>query len=189
MNIPGILVTLCFASIVAADAAVSPIRIEVEQVSKTELKGAKGGSGKGGARPDPRGEKTQHRELKIKLTNNSNDSFSDLLVKYWFFSRSMKGKSNEIDVFKQGERKASLGPRGKEIVESEQVTSSYVEEHNKVSGGSQGGKGGAPKATKVPASGEKITGYAVKVMNGADVVAEYYSEDSLKKKLSGGDAK
>jgi hypothetical protein len=181
MNILRILPAFFFSTLVAAPAAVSPIRIEVEQISKTELQGAKGG--KGGARPDPMGEKTQRRELKIKLINNSNGSFSDLLVKYWFFGRSMKGKSHETDVLKKGERKAALGPRASELIESEVVTSSYVVEHNKVS--SRAGSG----VTKVPASGQKITGYAVKVLNGADVVAEYYSEDSLKKELNGGDAK
>ena len=186
MNTPKILSTLSFASLVAAHAAVSPIHMDVEQVSKTETKGSKGGGGKGAARPDPMGEKTQHKELKIKLANNSNDSFSSLVVKYWFFGRDMKG--HEIDVMKQGERKCSLGPRATEVVESEQVTSSYVEEHNKPA--QAGGKGGAaPKATKVPASGQKLTGYVVKVLNEGNVVAEFYSEDGLKKKLSGGDAK
>jgi hypothetical protein len=178
-----------FASLIPAQAAVSPIHMDVEQVSKTATAkpptSPKGGKPAAKTAVDPMAEKTQHRELKIKLLNNSNESFSNLVVKYWFFGRDMKAKSHQADVLKSGERKASLGPRASETVESEQVMSKYVEEHNKPAAGGKGGKGGGGKAAKIPASGQKIMGFAVKVYNGDKILAQYYSEDAYKQRLNG----
>ena len=148
--------------------------MDVEQTSKTDSKG------KASAKGAPGGEKVQSRALTIKLLNNSGESFENLVVKYWFFGHDMK--AHDATVLKNGERKASIGPRGRETVESEAVSSTYVEAHTEAAKG-KGGKGG--KATKVPASGEKIVGYAVQVLNGDKILAETYSEASYKQKLSG----
>jgi hypothetical protein len=159
----GIALPLC--------ADVSPIHMDVEQKSKTEMK------------PKTIWDKTQVRSLTIALTNNSNESFDGLVVKYWFFGRDAKGQ--DVKVMTHGERKSSLGPRGKDVVESETVSSSYVEAHTEVSRGkSRGRSQGTSK--RVPASGNKIMGYAVQVLQGDRVLAETYSEPSYKQRLGAG---
>jgi hypothetical protein len=163
MKLLSLVLGIFVATAMSLHAEISPIRIQVEHLSKSEAKGK------------TRSEKTQVRSLRIRLDNGSNESFDGLVVKYWFFGRDVKAR--ETKLITAGERKSSLAPRGKDIVESEPVSSSYVEEHYEVAK-SKGGRGGKP--TKVPASGEKITGYAVRVMNGDKVVAEYYSEPSYK---------
>jgi hypothetical protein len=163
----ALLLSLLAATTFSLSAQVSPIRMTVEQVSKSETKGKTGS------------EKTQVRSLNIRLENNSNESFDDMQVKYWFFGRDMK--SRDVTVINTGERKSSLAPRAKEIVESESVSSSYVEEHYEVAKG-KGGKGGKP--TKVPASGAKIMGYAVRLMKDGKVLSEYYSEPSYKERVN-----
>ena len=50
--------------------------------------------------------------------------------------------SNTVAIMKEGERKLALTPRSRETVESEQVTSTYTEEHTPPAAG--GGKGQAP---------------------------------------------
>ena len=119
-------------------------------------------------------DKTQTRSLKITIDNNSTQSFDGLAVKYWFVGHS-EG-SHEVKVLKEGERKSTLAPRGKDVVESEVATTHFVEEHFKAAAGARGGG----KATKIPASGEKMTAYAVRVMRDTKVLAEYYSEPSVK---------
>ena len=178
MKFLQILSSIVLTTSLAAFAEVSPIHMDVEQTSKTDAKG------KAPMKGAPPSDKVQTRALNIKLVNNSNESFDNLVVKYWFFGRDMK--EHEARVLKNGERKATLGPRGRETVESETVTSNYVEAHNQTSKSSGKGAGkGAAKITKVAASGEKIVGFAVQVLNGTKVVAEEYSEDSYKLKLGG----
>ena len=156
-------------------AQVSPIRLDVKQVVKNESSGKTNDN------------KKQVRSLTIDLQNNSQESFENLVVKYWFFARDMK--SNDTSILTKGERKSMLQARGRDSVESETASSSYVTEHSEVSRnsgkGKNGGnnKGNSIKVTKVQASGKKITGYAVKVMDGDKVMAEYYSEPSLKAKV------
>jgi hypothetical protein len=91
-----------------------------------------------------------------------------------------------VKVLVEGERKVSLAARAKELVESEVVTKSYTEAHNTlVMGGNpvrggQGGGQGAVQSVKVPASGEKIMGHAVRLMNDGKVVAEHFSDVTYK---------
>ncbi len=166
---------LAFAAFFSASlhAAIGPVRMEIEQHSGTKLPKAKPGQ-------SAQGGKTQHRSLTIKLSNTSGDAISSLVVKYFFLGHDMK--DHNITVLKQGERKSSLAARGKETVESEEVTSAYTDAHTEVAKGKGRGKGKAT-AKKVGASGKKITGYAVQVLNGAKVEAEFYSEASYKAKV------
>jgi len=181
MNTIRLLPALLFASTLAASAAVSPIRIDVDQ--KIENKAVAGAAhGKAGAAP--MAGKSQNRELTIKVSNNSAESFSNLTVKYWFFGRDMASKSHDEEIVKQGERKLTLAARARETVQSESVASTYVEEHMKP--GNAGGKGGGGK---VAASGQKLTGYAVQVVNDGNILADYYSEESIKRKLAGDNKK
>jgi hypothetical protein len=167
MKLPSLLIAVVTVFTLSLHAEVSPIRMGVELVSKTETKA--------GPKGQPGHDKTQIRSLNIQLNNNSNDSFDGLLVKYWFFGHGMTEHGAKI--LSEGERKSVLAPRGKELVESEVVSKHYVEAHTEAS------KGGGKTATagkKVPASGEKITGYAVRLLKDGKVLAEYYSEPSFK---------
>jgi len=168
MKILAVLLSIISAITLSLHAQVSPIRMTIDQVSKAEPKP------KTDPKAKPSSEKTQTRTLNIRLDNNSAESFDGLQVQYWFFGRDMK--SRDVTVIKTGERKSTLAPRGKEVVESESVTSSYVEEHYE--------KKGRGKPTKVPASGAKIMGYGVKVTKDGKVLAEYYSEPSYKERAN-----
>lgn len=176
MKLPSFLAVLLALLAAPLHAAVGPISITVEQSSKTKQPQAKAGKPAQGA-------KTQVRSVTVKLSNGSAETFDKLVVKYWFLGHDMK--DHNIKVLKQGERKSALVPRGRDTVESEEVSSVYTEAHSEVTKG-KGGKGkskGGGGAKQVAASGEKITGYAVQVLNGTKVEAEYYSEPSYKDKV------
>ena len=181
MKLTSFIVALVTATAFAAHAALSPIHMAVELVNKSGATGA----GKRQPSGQPSAGKTQAQSLKIRLENSSTkDSFDNLVVKYWFFGRSMTERG--VKVLVEGERKVSLAARAKELVESEVVTKSYTEAHNNlVMGGNpvrggQGGGQGAVQSVKVPASGEKIMGHAVRLMNDGKVVAEHFSDVTYK---------
>lgn len=181
MKLTSFIVALVTATAFAAHAALSPIHMAVELVNKSGATGA----GKRQPSGQPSAGKTQVQTLKIRLENSSTkDSFDNLVVKYWFFGRSMTERG--VKVLGEGERKVSLAARAKELVESEVVTKSYTEAHNNlVMGGNpvrggQGGGQGAVQSVKVPASGEKIMGHAVRLMNDGKVVAEHFSDVTYK---------
>lgn len=173
MKLPFLLLALLHsATILSLRAAeVSPINMTIEQANKTSA--------------DPKDktghDKTQTRSLKITLNNNSPQAFDGLAVKYWFLGHAMT--EHETKVLSEGERKSSLTPRGKDVIESEVVSKHYVEAH---SAAAKGGKGGA--AAKIPASGDKILGYAVRVMKDGKVLAAYYGEPSYKDLIDKGGA-
>ena len=173
MKLAALVLALAAIFHASLHAAIGPVRMEIEQHSATKLPKATPGH-------PPVGEKTQHRSLTIKLSNVSEDALSSLVVKYFFLGHDMK--DHNITVLKQGERKSSLAAHGRETVESEEVTSAYTDAHTEAAKGKGKGKGKAT-ARKVEASGKKITGYAVQVLNGAKVEAEFYSEPSYKAKV------
>ena len=157
MKLPSLLLALLLPATLSVRAEVSPVRITVEQISKTESKDKTGH------------DKTQVRSLKIQLDNNSTQALDGLVVKYWFIGHPVS--EHAAKPIAEGERKSSLTPRGKDVVESETVSKHFVEAHVEKKG----------KATvKVPASGEKIVGYAVRVMKDNKAIAEYYSDPAYK---------
>lgn len=175
MRFPALaLVCLGFLALQAA-AAVSPISVVVEQHSSTKLPKTKPGQ-------SSQSNIAQHRSLTIKLTNTSNDSIDGVVVKYFFIGHDMKDQ--KLKVLQHGERTASLTPRKTEAVESEDAVNTYTEAHSEVSkskGGSRNNLRGGTKVTKVPASGQKVVGYAVQAFIGNKLEAEQYSEQSYKK--------
>ena len=164
-------------------AAVGPIHLDVEQHSGTKPANAKSGTAVTVTKPGQQTKSNlmQHRSLTIKLSNNSAEPFDRLMVKYFFLGHDMK--DHNVTVLKQGERKSSIPPRGSDTVESEDATSTYTEAHTEVT--KARGKGGKskPGSKKIPASGKKFTGYAVQILNGSKIEAEYYSEPSYKAKV------
>lgn len=152
-------------------AQTSPIRMDVQQRQKTDSKGKS------------RESKTQVRSLEVSLQNLSRVDCDNLVVKYWFFAKGIK--DGDTEVFKNGERKTSVAAGKKEVVESEEVRSSYTEDHVQIekSKGGKGGKNSTPKAKKVEGSGDRIVGYGVRVMDGEKVLAEVFSPQGLKEKV------
>lgn len=166
MKISALFLAIFSATTALLHAEVNPIRLTVDLNRKVEAKVEKG---------KPAHDKTQVMSLKIQLDNNSAQALDGLSVKYWFIGHGMTEHAAKVLV--EGERKSSLTPRGRELVESEEVSKHYVEEHTEVKG---------KKATKVPASGEKIVGYAVRVMKDGKVLGEYYSDLAYKALLKDG---
>jgi hypothetical protein len=165
-----VVLSAIFMSPLLLRAEVSPVRMSVEQSTVKSIE-------------DPSDKthhtRTQTRALRIQLDNNSSDSFDGLVVKYWFFGRTPN--DSQVKVLSIGERKSSLAPRGRDVVESETISKRSVDEHMEPP---KGGKTGKP--TKVPASGEKIIGYAVRLMKGDKVLSEAYSEPSFKAVVDSG---
>lgn len=176
MKLPSLAAALISVLSLQAHAAVSAIHMDIEQHSSTKAPKAKPGH-------QALSNLAQHRSLTIRLSNNSAESFDNLVVRYFFIGHDMK--DHTLKVLQHGQRKSSLGPRGKDTVESEEVTEIYTEAHSELSKG-KGGRGGNGHskarltAKKIPASGKKVTGYAVLLMNGNKIEAEEYSEPSYK---------
>ena len=157
---------------IIARAEVSPFSVRVEQVTSTDAE---------------RFKKTQEKKLKIFVSNNSSAE-ANLTLKYYFFGHGAKDR--EVDTLEQGEKTASVKPHATEVVETPAMKATLNEEHyetKKSKGGGQQGRGGGIKlGKKVEASGKKLTGYGVQVLNGGTVVAEYFSEPSLKAEVGAG---
>ena len=172
MKLPGIALALLILLASHLHAAVSPIRMDIEQHSETKRPKVKPGH-------PSMSNLEQHRSLTIKLQNNSAESFDHLVVKYFFLGHDMK--DHKITVLNRGERKSALVPRGSDTVDGEEFTNVYTEAHNEVANSKGRGKSkGRATAKKIPASGRKVIGYAVQVFNGSEIVAESYDNPSYK---------
>jgi hypothetical protein len=170
MFIRRLLVVLLALPLVAR-AEVSPFSIRVEQVTGTDAE---------------RFKKTQEKKLKIFVSNNSTAD-ANLTLKYYFFGHGAKDR--EIDTIDKGEKAALVKSHATEVVETPAVKTTFNEEHYETKkgggGGNRGRGGGMQLGKKVEASGNKLTGYGVLVLNGGTVVAEYFSEPSLKAEVGG----
>jgi hypothetical protein len=169
----GILVLWAFlAALPVHGVDVSPISVRVEQTSGNSSNRAK---------------HTQSKALKAYISNAATKDSPGLRVKYFYFGKSLK--TGEISIIRQGEEKVDVKGNGTATVEAPEVEAVYNEEHGKRVDG-KGGRG-APSGNvsgnqnnvrykKVEAGGTKLTGYGVQVYSGNQVVAETFSEPSLK---------
>jgi hypothetical protein len=157
--------------IIIARAEVSPFSVRVEQVTSTDA---------------DRFKKTQEKRLKIFVSNNSSAN-ANLTLKYYFFGHGAKDR--EIDVLEKGQMAGSVKAQATEIVETPPAKATLNEEHYETKKGGGGGNrsrgGGMKLGKKVEASGKTLTGYGVQILNGRIVVAEYFSEPSLKAEVGG----
>lgn len=177
MKLPAL--ALLFLGIIAlhATAAIAPVsrvNISVEQHSSSKLPKATPGH-------PPVSNIAQHRSLTIRLTNITGEPIDGVVVKYFFIGHDMK--DHKMKVLQHGERKATLAPRKTEAVESEEAVNTYTEAHSeaaKSKGGSKGKSKGGTRTTKIPASGQKVTGYAVQVFVGSKLETEEYTTPSYK---------
>jgi hypothetical protein len=147
----------------SARAEISPFRVRVEQVSKSETE---------------KFTKTQKRSLKIFVSNSSKEA-AELVAKYYIFGRELQ--DNDIVKLDEGAKPVSSKPLGTEMVESAIVSTSSEEAH---SSGSSRGKSSGKSAKKTEASGTKILGFAVQVFQGEKMVAESYDPPSMKEQIS-----
>ena len=142
----------------SAHAEISPFRVRVEQVAKSESE---------------KTAKTQKRSLKIFVSNASKEP-AELIAKYYFFGREAKG--HDVVKLDEGAKPVSSKALGTEMVESGIVTAVFEEARS--SGYSKGKPGKKEEAT-----GTKILGFAVQVFQGEKMVAESYDPPSMKEQV------
>ena len=139
-----------------------------------------------GAAPKPI---AQEKAMTITLRNASAKPEAGVLVRYWFIGRDMKTMKNAL--LDGGESTADLKPGSSIVITSEPTKSTYTQKQVFVpaaaaakpgmGGGAKGGQPAAPPAKQAEASGTKISGYAVQVINKeGKVVAESFLESGYK---------
>ena len=171
-NMKAIAFILMIAAPLAVGAEVSPIRLRVEQVSK-----------------DTHGkfDHKQEKSLKVELSNSSADELGGVKVSYFYFAREVK--SGDLAQVGKGEMTAQVKAHGSTMLETPGVSISYTEAHTEgnpfANRGKSGNKQQAAHVKTVAASGRRFYGYGVRVSRGGEVVAEYFSEPSLKAKVGG----
>lgn len=136
----------------------SPFRLRVEQTTKSD---------------NDKFSKKQQRSLKIFVSNSSKEQ-AELLAKYVFFGRELKG--SDVVKIDEGEKAVSVAPLATAMVESGIASTSYQEQHS-TGGGNRAGK-------KVEATGHKFLGFGVQLYQGDKMVAEYYDPPSGKDQWS-----
>ena len=160
-----------FNLVIIARGEVSPFSVRVEQVTSTDAE---------------RFKKTQEKKLKIFVSNNSSAD-ANLTIKYFFFGHG--AKDSKTDVLEKGQMAGSVKSHATQVVETPETKATFTEEHHEMKKdkgrGNRGRGGGMKLGKKVEASGKKLTGYGVQVLNGGTVVAEYFSEPSLKAEIGG----
>jgi len=144
---------LAFSSIVHAQSAVS-VRVE-QETKQSEPAGAK-----------DHFTKTQKRTLKVFLTNSSKEE-TTVKIKYVYFGHA--ASSHEVGPVDQGEKEATIKPSDTQEVDTPTSTQTYVEEHYP-----------AKSKIKVPASGNKLTGYGVQIFVGDKLMTQSYEPPSMK---------
>jgi len=147
-------VLFAISSIVHAQTPSVSLRVE-QETKQSEPPGAK-----------DHYTKTQKRTLKVFLTNSSKTE-TNVKIKYTFFGHAIN--SHETTAIDQGEKDATLKPSDTQEVDTPTSSQTYVEEHY------------PPKSkVKVPASGNKLTGYGVQVFVDDKLMGESYEPLSMK---------
>jgi hypothetical protein len=141
----------------AAQAQVSPVRVRMEQSSKSDKSDSKTGS-----------KTVQSRNLVIYVTNGSKEPL-DLKVKYAFFGRGLVDR--QIATMEEGELPVSVKENGTEKVSTPEVN---AESEDPRPGTKQ------KDGKKMLPSGHKLVGQGVQVFNGDKLVAEAYEPASMK---------
>lgn len=111
--------------------------------------------------------KIQKRALNIFVQNGSKEML-DLKVKYFFFGRDIV--SHDVVIVEQAEKPIQVKPLGSETVETPSSKATFEELHQ-------------DKGKKVPASGIKLVGHAVQVLQADTIVAEIYEPANMKEQI------
>lgn len=164
--------TIGFSLILAAAGQAPALTLEVTQNVKAESKGKTNDT------------KVQTRSLEAVVTSLQ-DAAVKVEVRWWFFARSLK--TGKDVVFKKGNQTVTLEKLVPVTVASGDVHTTYVEEHAELEKAKGKGKkkGKDTKLKKVPASGERLTGYAVRVFSGGELLTEHLSAPAFKELLAG----
>jgi hypothetical protein len=167
-----LLLAVLVVAIPVQGVEVSPITVRVEQAS---------------GNASSRFKHTQSKALKAYVSNAATTDSPGLRVKYFYFAKSFK--TGETTILRQGEQKVDLKGHATVTIEAPEIETVYTEEHGERAEG-KGGRGafrgnyaGRQKNVRykeVEATGTKVTGYGVQVFSGNLVVAETFSEPSLK---------
>lgn len=107
--------------------------------------------------------KVQSRTLKITLVNSGPDSLP-LRVKYAFFGHAAKGHATII--IDHSDLTTQLQPKSDQTLTTKTQTATFVDTH-------------MDNNTKVEASGQRFTGWGVKVYQSGKVIAEACEPSSL----------
>jgi hypothetical protein len=146
---------LCaFSSSVHAQMGSVSVRVE-QETKQSEPPGAK-----------DHYTKIQKRTLKVFLTNSAKED-TEVKIKYTFFGHPISG--HEVGPVDQGDKEDTLKPSETKEVDTPTSTQTYTEEHFPLK-----------SKVKIPASGNKLTGYGVQVFVGEKMVAESYEPFSMK---------
>ena len=154
------LASLLLAASLAASFFPAPIRAETGPVRVTVQQESKS---------DNKGlTKVQHRALKITLVNSGPDSLA-LRVKYAFFGRA--GKSHDTIVLDHSDITTQLQPKSDQTLTTASRSVTMVEEH-------------FDKNKRIDATGQRFTGYGVKVYLDGKVIAKTCDPPSMQDDLA-----
>ncbi|RFC42620.1 MAG: hypothetical protein DVB28_001825 [Verrucomicrobia bacterium] len=141
-----------------------------------------------GAAPKP---VNQEKALSISLHNASSKMETGLLVRYWLIGRDMKTMKNSL--LDGGEVTTDIKPNLIAVVTSAPIKSTYTQKQIFIppaaaaakpgmGGGAKPPAAGAAPTKPVEASGTKIAGYGVQVINKeGKVIAESFLESDYKR--------
>ncbi len=107
--------------------------------------------------------KVQSRTLKITLVNSGPDSLP-LRVKYAFFGHAAEG--HDTIIIDHSDLTTQLQPKSDQTLTTKTQTATFVDAH-------------MDKKTKVKASGQRFTGWGVKVYQNGKVIAEACEPSSM----------
>jgi hypothetical protein len=138
------------------------VQVRVEQETKQEYPNLK-----------DRHTVTQKRTLKVFLTSSTKEE-TNVKIKYTYFGHPEGG--HDTIAVSQGDKDVTLKPAVTQEEDIPTANVTYVEEHYPPA------KPGAAKV-KIPASGNKLTGYGVQVFLGDKKVGESYEPMSMKDEM------
>ncbi|MEY2598430.1 MAG: hypothetical protein RLZZ142_689 [Verrucomicrobiota bacterium] len=124
------------------------------------------------------------RVLKLEVRNLSED-VQKVTVRYWCIGRDMKTMS--LKVMEGDEKSVDLKSRGVAEVVSDEVKSEYHVKSSFTAAPAAKGKAAPAAKPPQPAGGLKLMGYGVQVIREGKVLAERFSDPSLKKVVGGGE--
>jgi hypothetical protein len=124
------------------------------------------------------------RVLKLEVRNLSED-VQKVTVRYWCIGRDMK--TMNLKVMEGDERSVDLKSRGVAEVVSDEVKSEYQVKSSFPAAPAAKGKAAPVAKPSQPTGGLKLMGYGVQVIREGKVLAERFSEPSLKKVVGGGE--
>ena len=157
----------------AAQAQVSPIRIDVDPRISTKASTGKTSS--------TSNSKTRQEYLDITLQNVTSQAFSGLTLRYAIFADDVA--TDAVSVAGRGEQPVDLKPLSPWKFETPPVTVTRTDIAKRRTSSQNTSSGTAKPKTPAGPTGKKLGGYGVQVMQGSTVLAEYFSDPALKSKM------